>query len=731
MTSSGTVDCQLTTSPTDLTPDPDRKCCVAGPGETKRCVYTSGCGTGLSFRLLKEVLTDVPGADPAPDAREVDGVLSPTHSSFSAGWSSHPGAQSSGVDVYFSHDSFAKVFFNDNATPICGNFTEDLGENALDCPHDFAREPACDRDGVCETSDFVVPPGGWTVTVSEPLGATVAITLPAGAYPGTLLKALERKLNENPSLAQPYSVTVDDVTGKVKLHADPDAVSYTWTSTGLRDALGFVGNLSGSLTYTASVGTWGLENGTVCPSDCPNPTYPDRDAEYSELVSGLTLPELCTEADPCDPFVDQPPVMSTPPSRTVEATGPGGVSVNHNIVATDREDQQPTVFCSPRSGATFPIGTTNGACLAVDSSGQTAGPSAFTITVEDVRLTVPANIVIAQNVTAGATVDYAVSAVRTYADPIVDGTVADPDSCSPSTPPAPPSGAAVHLSCTVAGAGDYVAGGTFPVGTTTVTCSGWANNEDATTEKTFTVTVTQTAPVVGETTGLPTAPVALVPGGTTLTGSASFTDDTASTHTCSFSWGGATEGGTVTETAGSGSCTDGHTFTEPGVYSVTVTVTDQFGVSTTNAPVLVVIYDASGGYVTGGGWITSPAGALVRSPAATGRASFGFVAKYKQGATVPSGNTEFVFQTGGFRLSSTSYQWLVVGGPVAQYKGDGVEQGSSEVLEFLLTAKDGQVTGGGGVDRLRLKVWVKATGDVVYDTGSDLAIDSGNIAIHK
>ena len=82
-------------------------------------------------------------------------------------------------------------------------------------------------------------------------------------------------------------------------------------------------------------------------------------------------------------------------------------------------------------------------------------------------------------------------------------------------------------------------------------------------------------------------------------------------------------------------------------------------------------------------------------------------------------------------VSSTSYQWLVVGGPVAQYKGDGVEQGSSEVLEFLLTAKDGQVTGGGGVDRLRLKVWVKATGEVVYDTGSDLAIDSGNIAIHK
>ncbi len=54
-----------------------------------------------------------------------------------------------------------------------------------------------------------------------------------------------------------------------------------------------------------------------------------------------------------------------------------------------------------------------------------------------------------------------------------------------------------------------------------------------------------------------------------------------------------------------------------------------------------VVYDPIGGFVTGGGYIMSPAGAYVQDPAATGKANFGFVSKYKKGATVPSGSTEF------------------------------------------------------------------------------------------
>ena len=57
----------------------------------------------------------------------------------------------------------------------------------------------------------------------------------------------------------------------------------------------------------------------------------------------------------------------------------------------------------------------------------------------------------------------------------------------------------------------------------------------------------------------------------------------------------------------------------------------------------------------------------------------------------------------------------------------------------MLTAIDGQVAGGGGVDRFRIKIWDKATGSVVYDNqlgASDdeaptTALGGGSIMIHK
>jgi hypothetical protein len=172
---------------------------------------------------------------------------------------------------------------------------------------------------------------------------------------------------------------------------------------------------------------------------------------------------------------------------------------------------------------------------------------------------------------------------------------------------------------------------------------------------------------------------------------------------------------------------------------------DDGGEETKTASGYVVVYEPSGGFVTGGGWIWSRAGAcrLVAScEGRTGRASFGFVAKYLPGANTPSGNTEFQFRAGDFRFSSTSYQWLVVAGARAQYKGEGTMNGQGR-YRFLLTAIDGEVAGGGGVDRFRIKVW-QVNGDgsdgaVVYDNQMDATEDSdassalggGSIVIHK
>jgi hypothetical protein len=153
---------------------------------------------------------------------------------------------------------------------------------------------------------------------------------------------------------------------------------------------------------------------------------------------------------------------------------------------------------------------------------------------------------------------------------------------------------------------------------------------------------------------------------------------------------------------------------------------------------LQAIYDPSAGFVTGGGWIMSPTGAYAANPSLTGKATFGFVSKYTNGRTIPTGNTEFQFQTASFNFSSTVYEWLVVSGALAQYKGSGTINGSGD-YGFLLSAVDGSLTGGGGTDKFRIKIWNKTTGAVIYDNNNTLSdtatpttvLGGGSIVIHR
>jgi len=154
----------------------------------------------------------------------------------------------------------------------------------------------------------------------------------------------------------------------------------------------------------------------------------------------------------------------------------------------------------------------------------------------------------------------------------------------------------------------------------------------------------------------------------------------------------------------------------------------------------IVVYDPAAGFVTGGGWIDSPAGAYAADPSLTGKASFGFVARYRPGANVPDGNTEFQLQVAGLRFKSTSYEWLVVAGAKAMYKGVGTINGRGN-YGFQLTAWDGQVNGGGGADRFRIRIWDNNQGEsLVYDNqvgDSDpnaeptTALGGGSIVVHK
>lgn len=236
------------------------------------------------------------------------------------------------------------------------------------------------------------------------------------------------------------------------------------------------------------------------------------------------------------------------------------------------------------------------------------------------------------------------------------------------------------------------------------------------------------------------APLAPVPVGTLVTATSPFSDPNPSdTHTAVMAWGdGTTSAGTVTESAGSGTVSASHTYTTPGVYTLTLTVTDNRGLSGQCTFEFLVVFDAAGGFVTGGGWILSPAGSYTLDPTAAGKASFGFVAKYKKGANVPMGNTEFQFRAGDLNFKSTSYDWLVVAGAKAMFKGKGTINGTGG-YSFQLSAIDGQASGGTGVDTFRIRIWVTATNVVIYDNklGAPVnadptsALGGGSITIHK
>ena len=156
-----------------------------------------------------------------------------------------------------------------------------------------------------------------------------------------------------------------------------------------------------------------------------------------------------------------------------------------------------------------------------------------------------------------------------------------------------------------------------------------------------------------------------------------------------------------------------------------------------------VFYDPNGGFVTGGGWIQSPAGAYKPNPSLVGKASFGFVSKYRKGSDVPTGNTEFEFSAGNFKFRSTAYDALrlVIAGAKANFKGYGTVNDIGN-YRFVVSAIDGQVSGGGGVDKSRIKIWDEANGMVIYDNNvvpgnsgeeaePEEGIKGGSIVIHE
>jgi hypothetical protein len=618
--------------------------------------------------------------------------------------------------------------------------------------------------------------GAWTVKVIKVLDSSVqaTATFTVGAC------------NNSPTCnaGGPYSSTCRTASINGATASDPDAgdmLTYSWTSSNPNVTFSPANELSTTATLGNAVNpcnqtvtltlTVNDGHGGICTSTAtltfddtikpiiygvggriiaqcnavPNfdtPTVsdncdpaPDLDHGDDEITPGTcqynyTITRTWTATDACGNVktarqsitvidTEAPTLQNCPQNATVECNA---VPPPATVTAIDTCDPSPTVTLSeistqdpdPTKCAHYNYTITR-TWTAEDACGNMAVPPCTqVITVQDT--TKPGS-----NACAPGQMAQANSDCQAAVPDFTAGTTAT-DNCTPSASltktQSPTAGTLVGLGAT----------------TVTVTVTDACGNSSTCTT---TFTVVNDPPVIGSVVG----PIAPVAKGSPVTVTVNFTDIQTQTHTVTFSWD---DGPIPTTTyvntlAGVGSASSSCPYAGAGIYNVTVTVSDcNSSASATTG--YIVIYDPNGGFVTGGGWLMSPPTAYVADPSLTGKANFGFVSKYQKGTTIPTGETEFQFQLANLNFHSTAYQWLVVSGPKAQHKGTGTINNAGN-YGFLLTATDGQISGAGGIDKFRIKIWNIATALVVYDnvpTASDdidaanpQNISGGSIVIHK
>lgn len=482
--------------------------------------------------------------------------------------------------------------------------------------------------------------------------------------------------------AKSFTVTVKDETPPTIIAAA--APTEATSPAGARVVFPATANdlVDGAVPVTCSP----LSSGDIFPIAITTITCKATDSHLNTSTIPVAVPVVDTTA----------PVVTVPGTITVTATEAGGARVPFTVTATDATTPNLTPTCSRPSGDLFKVGATTVTCTATDNY-TNKGTASFDIVVQPNPapvVTAPAN----QSGGEGQAVSFATGS---FSDAAGDGpwtvSINWGDGTATTTFAASATGSLPAKTHT------FVEQGAYTVKVSVTDRFGGVGSA------TFRADVANAAPVVGTITG-PITPQAI---GTSISISAAFTDDgRADTHTCKLNWDdGVTTTGKVTESNGQGTCTGSHSYSVMGGYLVEVTITDDELAAGTGT-LLVVITDSAAFFAAGIGAVDTPAGGYKANSALTGKGRFAFVAGSRSGP--PVGRTYFDFKPASLVFRSTSYDSIEFSGAKAQVKGSGTVNGASGYA-FILSVTDGDLSGGGGKDRFRMKISKKSGGTVVYD----------------